>query len=508
MKPELISQADTARKALKYQDSRRERAAVGQFLTPPPIARYMAGLFQRMPGHVRLLDPGAGAGALSAAFIEAVLHRGRKPHAIEVVAYEINERILPELHETMEQCKRACEASGIAFHAEIRHRDFIEAALEQTEGSLFVPREERFTHAILNPPYKKLNCQTATHRLLESAGMSVSNLYAAFVWLSARLLVDGGELAAITPRSFCNGPYFRPFRVQFLDMMNLARIHVFESRKKAFGDDSVLQENVIYSGKKGKHKAESVFISSSQGLDFENAVIRTVPYDLVVFPGDRDRFIHLALNESDEEVAKGAEAINKTLFDIGLEVSTGRVVDFRARRHLLAAAGNGTVPLIYPCHFKDGFVNWPNGQTKKPNGIAETEETKDLLIPTGFYVLTKRFTSKEEKRRVVAAVFDPHEVKAGCVGFENHLNYFHEKGEGMPGNLAKGLALYLNSTLFDRYFRLFSGHTQVNATDLRKMRYPSRDQLTRLGRHVKARMPGQDAIDEILKKELGSDAQG
>jgi adenine-specific DNA-methyltransferase len=39
------------------------------------------------------------------------------------------------------------------------------------------------------------------------------------------------------------------------------------------------------------------------------------------------------------------------------------------------------------------------------------------------------------------------------------------------------LAAFLNSTVLDVYFRQFNGHTQVNATDLRNLRYPSRSQL-------------------------------
>jgi adenine-specific DNA-methyltransferase len=97
-----------------------------------------------------------------------------------------------------------------------------------------------------------------------------------------------------------------------------------------------------------------------------------------------------------------------------------------------------------------------------------------------------------------------HLIKASHVGFENHVNYFHAKGTGLAPNLAKGLALYLNSTLFDQYFRIFSGHTQVNATDLRKMRYPSHDQLMRLGAHVKRHIPDQETVDAILKRECES----
>ena len=87
------------------------------------------------------------------------------------------------------------------------------------------------------------------------------------------------------------------------------------------------------------------------------------------------------------------------------------------------------------------------------------------------------------------------------VGFENHLNYFHKQGKTLPADLAKGLALYLNSTLADQYFRLFSGHTQVNATDLRKMPYPTYQQLLRLGGYVKETMPDQGIIDAIVEKE-------
>jgi adenine-specific DNA-methyltransferase len=116
-------------------------------------------------------------------------------------------------------------------------------------------------------------------------------------------------------------------------------------------------------------------------------------------------------------------------------------------------------------------------------------------------VLTKRFSSKEERRRVVAAVYDPHRITSPVVGFENHLNYFHAGGNGMPEQMVKGLALYLNSSLFDCHFRLFSGHTQVNATDLRKMTYPSRNQLMRLGLHIQDRMPDQETIDKILEME-------
>jgi adenine-specific DNA-methyltransferase len=224
-----------------------------------------------------------------------------------------------------------------------------------------------------------------------------------------------------------------------------------------------------------------------------------------VLPGDRDAFIHLVKDNKDDQVMDRMGYFTTSLDELGLDVSTGRVVDFRAREHLRPLPGEGTVPLIYPCHFKDGFINWPAESGKKPNAIMFSERTEGLMVQAGYYVLTKRFSAKEERRRVVAAIYDPQSIDAPLVGFENHLNYFHARGKGLSENLAKGLALYLNSSLFDRYFRLFSGHTQVNATDLRKMHYPSHEQLIRLGEHLKDKIPEQETIDMILEKECESE---
>lgn len=498
---ELSNTLDVVRKSLNGTTSRHERSKIGQFFTPAMIARYMASLFQHVGLEVRILDPGAGAGVLFASFVEALVSRDQRPHSITVVAYENDKAVVPYLKETMKRCEVLCQNADITFRGEIRSEDFVASAIVQSDEGLFALRGERFTHAILNPPYKKISSESAMRRSLNAAGLEVSNLYAAFVWLSVRMLEPGGEMVAITPRSFCNGPYFRRFRVGLLDMMSLRHIHVFESRKKAFGDDDVLQENVIYHAVRGAEKPNHILLSSSNGAGFENIATRSVPYDRIILPGDRDAFIHLALSDDDTRAAERMGRFTATLDDLGLEASTGPVVDFRAQKYLHRHAAKGTVPLIYPGHFKEGFVLWPMESQKKPNAIEASPHTMDMLLDAGYYVLTKRFSSKEERRRVVAAIYDPHLIKASHVGFENHVNYFHTKGKGLAPNLAKGLALYLNSTLFDQYFRIFSGHTQVNATDLRKMHYPSRDQLLRLGSHVKNHMPDQETVDTILKEE-------
>jgi adenine-specific DNA-methyltransferase len=505
MTSEITNQLDSVRRTVSKNHQRRERSGIGQFLTPAPIAHFMAGLFQRETEDVRILDAGAGAGVLSAAAVEAFIARKRKLQSVEVMAYESDESVLPYLENALGCCEAACSQANIAFRGEARTDDFVQAGISRTEEGLFAAVAKSFTHAILNPPYKKINGQSQMRKLLDAAEIEVSNLYAAFVWLAARMLEPGGELVAITPRSFCNGPYFRRFRLALLKMMALERIHVFQSRKKAFRDDDVLQENVIFHAVRGGRKPTHVTISASEGSDFHSVNLRRVPYEHVVLPHDRDAFIHLVLNDEDEGVMHRMRRFETPLDELGIEISTGRIVDFRAREYLRLQPETGTAPLIYPCHFDGGFVCWPAESGKKPNAIVSSEQTHDLTVPSGYYVLTKRFSAKEERRRVVAAIYDPQRVQSPLIGFENHLNYFHSAGKGLSANLARGLAMYLNSTLFDRYFRLFSGHTQVNATDLRKMRYPKREQLMRLGDHVGHRIPDQEAIDAVLEKVCEND---
>ena len=52
------------------------------------------------------------------------------------------------------------------------------------------------------------------------------NVYALFMAAAVELLKHGGELIAITPRSFCNGLYFREFRRWLLARMSLRHIHL------------------------------------------------------------------------------------------------------------------------------------------------------------------------------------------------------------------------------------------------------------------------------------------
>ena len=483
-------------------DSEDRRRELGQFLTPPPVAHFMASLFESHRKDWRLLDAGAGRGALSAALVKRLCSLNPKPASISVTAFELDKTLVAPLRSALHDCQRECERAGIRFSASVCNEDFIEASVSTVRGDLFSAGLTGFNAAIVNPPYRKIRSDSPTRLQLRSAGIETSNLYTAFVALITRLLDEQGELVAITPRSFCNGPYFRPFRADFLETMSLRQLHVFESRSAAFGRDDVLQENIIVRAVKSSAKPEQVIVSTSSGTPGGKCIDRRIAYADVVSPGDTEQFIHLAESEAHDNARALMSRLSASLPELGLSVSTGRVVDFRASEFLRQNPGPNTAPLIYPCHFNGGFVHWPKKQCRKHNAIVSNERTRELLVPAGIYLLVKRFTAKEERKRIVACIYDSHQIPAPLVGFENHLNYFHVNGHGLPMNLAKGLAAFLNSTVVDSYFRQFNGHTQVNATDLRNLNYPTKLELEKLGRKISEPGLPQTNIDALVAEAV------
>jgi adenine-specific DNA-methyltransferase len=497
----LVKESPVTYLPSKPQRSLKQRE-LGQFLTPKPVATLMASMFTSRQKDVRLLDAGAGAGALTRAFVEMRSATKPLPASIHVVAYELDSSLLGLLHRTLEHCRQVCLSAGVEFAAEVRNVDFVEAVLPLVREDMHHGPQTPFNAAILNPPYHKIGSHSRTRLFLRSAGIETSNIYTGFLALSAMLLSEGGEMVAITPRSFANGPYFRPFRSLFLKLMALRRIHLFESRSTAFKQQKVLQENIILHALKSRTKPSAVVVSSSSGAPNAPLTERQCAYSEMLRPDDREQFIHLVTNDVQQDARQMISRFTAILAEIGLEVSTGRVVDFRARHSLHREPAANAVPLIYPCHFNGGYVKWPRTPGRKPNAISDDESTQELLVPAGIYVLVKRFSSKEERRRVVACIYDPARIPATRVGFENHLNYFHSHGSGLSLHVARGLTAFLNSTVLDIYFRQFNGHTQVNATDLRNLRYPSRSQLESFGRRIGEAFPNQEQLDRLIQREL------
>ena len=484
----------TRRTVSKLADPQR-KSLFGQFFTPASIADFMAGLFSP-DGRKRgvLLDAGAGVGSLCAAFLDRWSRGGFDFGYVEIHAFEIDKTLHPYLEQTL-----AVYGEGLNVVSTIRPDDFVIAATDWLENNFFAKPFPKFTHAILNPPYKKIRSNSEHRLALRRVGIETVNLYSAFVALSLALLDNQGQLVAIVPRSFCNGLYYRPFRNFILNRAAIRRLHLFESRSRAFKDDDVLQENIIIYLERGG-KQGGVKVSTSTDERFNDLTVQEYPFEQIVAADDKERFIHVPTSTKRNYIEKSSIA-GCSLDDIGLTVSTGPVVDFRVKDHLREMPAAGTAPLLYPGHFSERGAQWPK-DGKKPNAILSNAETQKWLYPNGYYCVVRRFSSKEEKRRVVANVVHPSLFgDAPLIGFENHLNVFHDNRHGLTRPLAYGLAIFLNTTAVDEYFRRFNGHTQINATDLKTIKYPSRDVLNVIGKWA-LRQPEltQEIIDDYFGK--------
>lgn len=490
----LVRRTEERRIRASAELAQNMRARLGQFFTPCEAADLIAGLPRPMAVEsLRCLDPGAGVGSLSAAVVARVVREGSH-RALDLVAVEVDTELLPYLEETLRDCIEVAAQYGIAMRSTILNEDVFNAVagLDGPDSSLGRP----FDLVIMNPPYRKLNSNAPERLALASQGADCSNIYSGFLAIGAAVLRPGGQLTAIVPRSFANGPYFGPFRKFFLNMMALDKIHTFESRSTVFGDAGVLQENVVIAATRQGARG-TVNLSISNGHK-DTVTTRQVDYRTVVDPSDPHKFIRVLAGDADLAVSSAFANLPCAIHEVPVQVSTGRVVDFRTRENLLPWPEGDSFPLIYPSNLRAGRVEWPM-RLRKPQALGARPGVAKLLLPHERYVLVKRFSSKEERRRVVAALFEPNDFDHECVGFENHLNVFHQNSRGLPQALASGLNVWLNSTIVDRFFRTFSGHTQVNATDLRSLRYPTRCQLEELGCAVGfERLPDQEKIDALV----------
>ncbi|MBI5514488.1 MAG: Eco57I restriction-modification methylase domain-containing protein [Deltaproteobacteria bacterium] len=441
------------------------RKGLGQFFTSPRIARFLADYpsLSGSAGKLRILDPGAGVGILGVAMAQRVLRETQA--SVHLVAVEPDPLAAAGLRLALDAAR---SAFGERFSAEHLGEDFL--ALDP--ATLGHARVSPVDLVIANPPYFKVSPS-------EDLGGDAPNIYARFMEVSSRLLVPGGQLSCIVPRSFTSGAYFERFRRRFFSSMSLEKAHVFDSRRDAFRADGVLQENVIALLRCGPTSDLDVVLSSSGGeSDLDAPSLLLAPRTLV-FPRDRHASIFFPTFAEDLRTIRLFQGWKGSLAELGLEVSTGPVVPFRCREHLRSRPAAGrTSPMLWMQHVRSGAITWPLGDGfRKPEYIC-TRGDERLLVPNLTYVILRRFSAKEERRRIVGGVLRKGSLPGSHLGLENHLNFIHRPGGELLDREADALAALLGSELFDRYFRLTSGHTQVNATELRELPLPSLEHLT------------------------------
>lgn len=456
-----------------------ERKKIGQFFTSAETARYMAGLFDiPAKGTLDILDPGAGTGILSAAIVER-LQSYKGLQQINLTCYENEPETVDVLNANLQHVK---ESSQISLTYRVISDNYITSQEGDFNQTLYASsKPDKFDLVIGNPPYKKIAKEASEAQAMPLVCYGAPNLYFLFASMSLFNLRDNGEMVYIIPRSWTSGAYFKAFRDYFLTEGKLSSLHLFVSRDKVFDKESVLQETIIVKVIKQKEPLPYIEITSSvSNSDFNNITRVTAPYNSIV--SEKERYVFLVTSNDELETLAKLSRFDDTLPSVGLKMKTGLTVDFRNRELLRDTPCEDAVPMFYSQHIQAGKVVFPVERESE----YIVGDHPGLIQKNRNYVFVKRFTAKEEKRRLQAGVYLSKTLPDyAAISTQNKINFIDSiDGEGLPEDIAYGLYVLLNSTVYDIYYRILNGSTQVNSTEVNSMPIPPLSSIRKMGKEL------------------------
>lgn len=479
------------------QMPKAERKAYGQFFTSKETAMFMADLFSMPAGkaEVSILDPGAGSGILSAALVER-FQPVSGLQKIHLTCYETDANIIDLLKKNLEW---VCQQSRIRIDYRIVSDNFIlSQSLEYSHMIGADPDPVKYDMVIGNPPYKKIAKEAPEAAAMPDVCYGAPNLYFLFAAMGLFDLKEYGELVYIIPRSWTSGAYFTKFRQEFLSIGVLKHLHLFVSRDKVFEKESVLQETIIIKVEKAKIRPQRICITTTQtNQDFSKKTEFEAPYETVV--SGEDAYVYLVTNEQEVDTLRQLNQLGDTLPSIGLRMKTGLTVDFRNREALRDTAEDDAVPLFFAQHIQNGKVVFPIG---KEHEYLATDQS-GLLQENTNYLFVKRFTAKEEHRRLQCGIYlarrNPTYTK---ISTQNKINFICGMRE-LSECVVYGLYVLFNSTLYDCYYRILNGSTQVNSTEINSMPVPPMSIIESMGRElIRVKDMSETSCDNILRSYI------
>ncbi len=414
---------------------------------------------------------------MSCAFVER-LEQLDTIREIELTCYETDKNVLRLLKNNLEYCKMH---STKIVRYNIRTENYITSqCLDFNYMIGGNPAPSKYDYVIGNPPYMKIPKNAPEATAMPEVCYGAPNMYFIFAAMGLFNLKDEGEMVYIIPRSWTSGAYFKRFRQYLLTEGKIEHIHLFVSRNKVFDKEEVLQETIIIKVRKTHIIPAQIKITSSKSnKEFDGLTSLAVPYELVV--SSEDYYVFLVTSEEEVAVLQQLRKFNQTLPDIGVKMKTGLTVDFRNRDILRNEEEEGAIPLFYSQHIKQGKVQFP---IQKDHEYVVTEQ-KGLMQDNKNYLFVKRFTAKEEPRRLQCGIYlaknYPQYTK---ISTQNKINFIDGLLGEMSECLVYGLYVLFNSTLYDKYYRILNGSTQVNSTEINSMPVPDIESIQEMGRRL------------------------
>ena len=485
--------------SVRLETSKKTKKDKGQFFTPTDIAYYMSQFSSITKKNIRILDPGCGTGVLS---IALCLHLAENTNVkgIHLDLYENDNAIYEILESNILELKKVLSSKNIHFQYNLMLNNFITSNEEEWNNN----SGQKYDLIISNPPYKKLSITSEESTAMKSIVKGQPNIYALFMAMSLHLLLPEGEMIFITPKSFCSGAYFDLFRKYFFENCDITNIHLFTNRSNTFLSEKVLQETIIFKAIKSKDMNRVVKITSSTDSNFEIIDSISVAHsDLYRIHNLKSNF-YLLKNQGEYNILKLINSFTSTFESLGYKFKTGPIVDFRMDTYISGSTKLDN-PLIWPCHISpSGFVRFPNDQQKD----QYIKSIKSFLLPNKETIIIKRFTSMDEKRRLSPNLFFPLSGY-NQIGIENHLNYLSTNSKTEIGiEELYGIYCILNTTIYDQYYRILNGNTQVNVYELNNIPIPDKNNIFELGRWLISSHDMSVQVCDMLFKKLINEIEG
>lgn len=458
------------------------RSAYGVFYTPPLLADRL--LDQATQAGIdwttcRALDPACGGGAFLAPvarrMLEAAGHCSPavllKNIAVRLRGYEID-----PFSAWLSQVALDAILLPVSRKARRPAPELITVcdALEQPLPA------DGYDLVVGNPPYGRVKLDEERRERFKRGLYGHANLYGLFTDLALRHARPNGIVAYVTPTSFLAGGYFRNLRSLLAAETTPTSIDFVTERKGVFED--VLQETLLACYRKnGKHKSATVHALTPVAAD--KLRIETVGKFVVPQDGSTPWIIPRSRLQSARMTH--VHTMTHRLRDYGYTVSTGPLVWNRHKNQLRAAPGKGHLPLIWAeAITSDGHFLF-RAEKRNHQPYFAPRKCDGWLIVTAPCILLQRTTSKEQKRRLIAAELPVDFLqKHGGVVIENHLNMVRTINT-KPAVTQATLNALLNSGAIDSVFRCVSGSVAVSAYELEALPLPAPGALKKLDKLVR-----------------------
>ncbi|QUE31249.1 Eco57I restriction-modification methylase domain-containing protein [Francisella philomiragia] len=474
-----------------------ERKIFGQYYTPSNIAVYMAKqITNPKKTKVTILDAGAGSGILALESIRRVIGFGVK--FINLILYEVDAEAITFLENLVLKLKQELIVREVILEYKILDNDFVTSRPDKENLSIDI--------AIVNPPYFKYNVKNSKYaKAVSDLYKGDPNIYASFMAIISNMLSLNGQMVSITPRSFTNGLYYKGFRDFIFSKLSLEFIHVFNKRKGLFKDKSkeVLQENVICKFLRKEEQTNVICVASS-AVNFREVLIAR--YNASLLFNVVNGYKMLLIPENDiQGIVLNRIAKMQSFFEDNYVISTGPVVEYRSKANIVKTNNaENTIPLFKAHNIIEGTVSWSGKHSKDLRYLIDENSMKPL-IGNQRYLFVRRFSTKEDRRRLIAGIYIPDNSQK-FLAIDNKVNYISSKHEELSIEELYGLNVIFNSTLFDNYFRCISGNTQVNATEIRLMKFPTREKIVEIGKifllKVNDNADTNQMVDQIINEVL------